>query len=149
MSLDDTFDFGFSPQGELVIDADTHDVYKSEKDELKIQLSYNRIKSISNNWFVDEVGADLEEIIGRSCDEATAEYGKLKIIDVLTFDGLWDEKEIFIKSEILDNVNIIYNIYLKLYQQETEVVYSYEIDVELDLVKGVHVRYGWEPRREL
>ena len=147
MSLDDTFDFGFSPQGEIVIDADTHDVYKSEKDELKIQLSYNRIKSISNNWFVDEVGADLEEIIGRSCDESTAEYGKLKIIDVLTFDGLWDEKEIFIKSEILDNVNIIYNIYLKLYQQETEEVYSYEIDVELDLVKGVHVRYGWEPRR--
>ena len=147
MSLDDTFDFGFSPQGEIVIDADTHDVYKSEKDELKIQLSYNRIKSISNNWFVDEVGADLEEIIGRSCDEATAEYGKLKIIAVLTFDGLWDEKEIFIKSEIIDNVNIIYNIYLKLYQQETEEVYSYEIDVELDLVKGVHVRYGWEPRR--
>ena len=147
MSLDDTFDFGFSPQGEIVIDADTHDVYKSEKDELKIQLSYNRIKSISNNWFVDEVGADLEEIIGRSCDEATAEYGKLKIIDVLTFGGLWNEKEIFIKSEIIDNVNIIYNIYLKLYQQETEEVYSYEIDVELDLVKGVHVRYGWEPRR--
>ena len=37
--------------------------------------------------------------------------------------------------------------YFKIYQQETEEVYSYEIDVELDLVKGVHVRYGWEPRR--
>lgn len=141
------FDFGFSPDGEIIIDSDTHDIYKSKDDELKIQLSYNRIKSISNNWFVDEVGADLEEIIGKACNETTAEYGKLKILDVLTFDELWDENDIFIKSEIKNNINITYNIYLKLRQSETEEIYSYEIEAELDLVKGVNVRYGWEPRR--
>ena len=141
------FDFGFSPDGEIIIDSETHDIYKSQEDELKIQLSYNRIKSISNNWFIDEVGADLEEIIGKACNETTAEYGKLKIIDVLTFDGLWNDKDIFIKSEIKNNINITYNIYLKLHQSDTEEVYSYEIDAELDLVKGVNVRYGWEPRR--
>ena len=143
----DGFDFGFSPDGEIIVDAETHDIYKSQEDELKIQLSYNRIKSISKNWFIDEVGADLEEIIGKACNETTAEYGKLKIIDVLTFDGLWDDKDIFIKSEIKNNINITYNIYLKLHQSETEEVYSYEIDAELDLVKGVNIRYGWEPRR--
>lgn len=143
----DGFDFGFSPDGEIIVDSDTHDIYKSQEDELKIQLSYNRIKSISKNWFVDEVGADLEEIIGKACNETTAEYGKLKIIDVLTFDGLWDDKDIFIKSEIKNNINITYNIFLKLRQSDTEEVYSYEIDAELDLVKGVHIRYGWEPRR--
>lgn len=143
----DGFDFGFSPDGEIIVDTDTHDIYKSQEDELKIQLSYNRIKSISKNWFIDEVGADLEEIIGKACNETTAEYGKLKIIDVLTFDGLWDDKDIFIKSEIKNNINITYNIFLKLRQSDTEEVYSYEIDAELDLVKGVHIRYGWEPRR--
>ena len=143
----DGFDFGFSPDGEIIVDAETHDIYKSQEDELKIQLSYNRIKSISKNWFIDEVGADLEEIIGKACNETTAEYGKLKIIDVLTFDGLWNDKDIFIKSEIKNNINITYNIYLKLHQSDTEEVYSYEIDVELDLIKGVNVRYGWEPRR--
>ena len=143
----DGFDFGFSPDGEIIVDANTHDIYKSHENELKIQLSYNRIKSISKNWFIDEVGADLEEIIGKACNETTAEYGKLKIIDVLTFDGLWNDKDIFIKSEIKNNIKITYNIYLKLRQSNTEEVYSYEIDVELDLVKGVHVRYGWEPRR--
>lgn len=143
----DGFDFGFSPDGEIIIDSDTHDIYKSKDDELKIQLSYNRIKSISKNWFIDEVGADLEEIIGKACNETTAEYGKLKIIDVLTFDGLWDDSDIFIKSEIKNNINITYNIFLKLRQSDTEEVYSYEIDAELDLVKGVHIRYGWEPRR--
>ena len=143
----DGFDFGFSPDGEIIVDSDTHDIYKSQEDELKIQLSYNRIKSISKNWFIDEVGADLEEIIGKACNETTAEYGKLKIIDVLTFDGLWNDKDIFIKSEIKNNINITYNIYLKLHQSDTEEVYSYEIDAELDLIKGVNVRYGWEPRR--
>ena len=143
----DEFDFGFSPDGEIIVDNDTHDIYKSREDELKIQLSYNRIKSISKNWFIDEVGADLEEIIGKACNETTAEYGKLKIIDVLTFDGLWDDSDIFIKSEIKNNINITYNIFLKLHQSDTEEVYSYEIDAELDLVKGVHIRYGWEPRR--
>ena len=145
----DGFDFGFSPDGEIIVDTDTHDIYKSQEDELKIQLSYNRIKSISKNWFIDEVGADLEEIIGKACNETTAEYGKLKIIDVLTFDGLWDDSDIFIKSEIKNNINITYNIFLKLRQSDTEEVYSYEIDAELDLVKGVHIRYGWEPRRQL
>lgn len=143
----DGFDFGFSPDGEIIVDTNTHDIYKSQEDELKIQLSYNRIKSISKNWFIDEVGADLEEIIGKVCNETTAEYGKLKIIDVLTFDGLWDDSDIFIKSEIKNNINITYNIFLKLRQSDTEEVYSYEIDAELDLVKGVHIRYGWEPRR--
>lgn len=143
----DGFDFGFSPDGEIIVDTDTHDIYKSQEDELKIQLSYNRIKSISKNWFIDEVGADLEEIIGKACNETTAEYGKLKIIDVLTFDGLWDDSDIFIKSEIKNNINITYNIFLKLRQSDTEEVYSYEIDAELDLVKGVHIRYGWEPKR--
>ena len=143
----DGFDFGFSPDGEIIVDSDTHDIYKSQEDELKIQLSYNRIKSISKNWFIDEVGADLEEIIGKACNETTAEYGKLKIIDVLTFDGLWNDKDIFIKSKINNNINITYNIYLKLYQSDTEEVYSYEIDAELDLVKGVNIHYGWEPRR--
>ena len=145
--LNDSFDFGFSPDGEIIIDSDTHNIYKSQEDELKIQLSYNRIKSISKNWFIDEVGADLEEIIGKACNDTTAEYGKLKIIDVLTFDNLWDENDIFIKSEIKNNINITYNIYLKLRQSNSNEVYSYEIDVELDLVKGVNVRYGWEPRR--
>ena len=141
------FDFSFSPEGEIIVDNETHDITKSTNDDLRIQLAYNRIKSISHNWFVDEVGADLEELIGKPCTEEMAEYGKLKIIDVLTFDGLWTDNDIFIKSEIKNNTNITYSIYLKIYQSETEDTYSYEITAELDLVKGVFIRFGWEPRR--
>lgn len=143
----DGFDFGFSPDGEIIVDSETHDIYKSKDDELKIQLTYNRIKSISKNWFVDEVGADMEELIGRPCTEDMAEYGKQKIINVLLIDNLWNKDDIFIKAEIKDNVHIIYSVYLKLFQSETEDTISYEITVELDLVKGVFIKFGWDPRR--
>ena len=143
----DGFDFGFSPDGEIIVDSETHDIYKSKDDELKIQLSYNRIKSISKNWFIDEVGADMEELIGRPCTEDMAEYGKQKIINVLLIDDLWNKDDIFIKAEIKDNVHIIYSVYLKLFQSETEDTISYEITVELDLIKGVFIKFGWDPRR--
>ena len=44
-------------------------------------------------------------------------------------------------------VNLVYNIFFKIKDETTEDVYSYEIIADIDLVKGVHVRYGWEPKR--
>ena len=141
------FDFAITTEGELIINEENHDIVKSLDDDLRIQLAYNRIKSISKNWFVDEVGADMEELIGRPCTEDMAEYGKQKIINVLLIDDLWNKDDIFIKAEIKDNVHIIYSVYLKLFQSETEDTISYEITVELDLIKGVFIKFGWDPRR--
>ena len=141
------FDFAITTEGELIIDEENHDIVKSLDDDLRIQLAYNRIKSISKNWFVDEVGADMEELIGKPCTEDIAEYGKQKIINVLLIDDLWNKDDIFIKAEIKDNVHIIYSVYLKLFQSETEDTISYEITVELDLIKGVFIKFGWDPRR--
>ena len=141
------FDFGFTSDGELVIDNISHDISNTVNDDLRIQLAYNRIKSITHNWFVDEIGANLEELVGRPCTKEIAEYGKEKIIKELIFDELWNKDDIYIKSEIKNNTNITYEIFLKIYQTESEDVYSYEIIAELDLVKGVNIRYGWEPRR--
>lgn len=141
------FDFAITTDGELIVDEQNHDIAKSIEDDLRIQLAYDRIKSISKNWFVDEIGADMEELIGRPCTEDMAEYGKQKIINVLLVDDLWKKEDIFIKAEIKDNVHIIYSVYLKLFQSETEDTISYEIIVELDLVKGVFIKFGWNPRR--
>lgn len=141
------FDFGFAPEGEIVVDSITHDIQKQTGNDLKIQMAYNRIKSVSRTWYIDEIGANLEEIIGKPCTKDIADYGKAKIINSLINDKLWLPEEVFVKAEIINNTNIIYNIYLKIVQQETEDTYSYLIVAELDLVKGVFVRYGWEPKR--
>lgn len=141
------FDFNITDMGELVVDQLTHDIKTVTNNNLKIQLAYDRIKSISRNWFIDEVGADLEEIIGRACNQENVEYGKQKIIDVLTFDQLFDEEDIFIFSKINNNINVEYTVYLKIFENDDIVPISTEIIVTLDLIKGVNIRYGWEPRR--
>lgn len=143
------FDFGFSPDGDLIMDKDTNDIAKMTDNNLKVQLTYNRLKSVSTTWFLDHVGADLEELIGWKCNKETAEYGKQKIMEQLTHDGLWDKKESFIKAEITGRHTIVYSVFLKMYQEEDEDTYSVELFVELDLVKGVKIRYGWNPRNDL
>lgn len=141
------FDMTFLNEGEIVVDENDHDIHTVEKDDLRIQLAYNRMKSISHDWFVDEVGADLEELIGKHCTKDIAEYGKEKIISVLIIDELWSVDDIAVIWQINNNVNITYSVYLRIYQGEDEDPWSYEIVAELDLVKGVFVRYGWRPKR--
>ena len=141
------FDFGFTPEGEIIVDPNTHDIAKSIEDDLRIQLVFNRLKSVSHNWYVDEIGADLEEIIGKPCTKTTADYGKDKIVAALTSDGLWSTNDILVTGQIKDNTHIMYTIYLRMSQAETEDTYSYEIETELDLVKGVFIRYGWGQKK--
>lgn len=142
------FDFTFLQEGEIVVDDTSHDIHTVEDNELRVQLAYNRIKSISHDWFVDELGADLEELIGKHCTENIVEYGKTKIISVLTVDDLWSADDIVVIGKINNNVNIQYSVYLRIYQDTSEDPWAYEITAELDLIKGVFVRYGWMPKRK-
>lgn len=142
------FDFTFLQEGEIVVDDTSHDIHTVEDNELRVQLAYNRMKSISHDWFVDELGADLEELIGKHCTENIVEYGKTKIISVLTVDSLWFADDIVVIGKINNNVNIQYSVYLRIYQDDSEDPWAYEITAELDLIKGVFVRYGWMPKRK-
>ena len=137
------FDFDIDETGELVINQEEHEINKITDDELRIQLAYTRIKSIAHGWFYDEVGADLEELVGRSIKENTIEYGKEKIINVLTFDNLWDENDILVISNIKDSTHLVYSVYLKTYTNDEFGEKSVELIIELDLVKGVKIKFGW------
>lgn len=143
----DTFDILINGNGEIIM-SDDGTIKPVSGEDLRLQIAFNRVKSISNNWFIDKVGADLEALVGMKCDSETAELGKVKIINELTYDHLYEEDEIVIVASINDNVYINYDIYLKAYQGETEqTVITNKIQASLDLVRGVKVRYGWEPRR--
>ena len=141
------FDFGLDETGELLLNTNTYDILAKTDNDLRLQLSYDRIKSVTNNWFIDGIGSNLEYLIGKPCNEEYAEYGKTLISNQLTFDELWQSEEFFIKANIISMVNLVYNIFFKIKDETTEDVYSYEIIADIDLVKGVHVRYGWEPKR--
>lgn len=137
------FDFDIDESGELVINQEEHEINKISNDELRIQLAYTRIKSIAQGWFYDYVGADLEELVGRSIKDSTIEYGKEKIMNVLTFDNLWDGNDILITSNVQDSTHLIYSVYLKIYTNDEFGEKSVELIIELDLIKGVKIRFGW------
>lgn len=140
------FDFGLDTTGEILIDPDTHDIQRKTEDSLRLQLAYDRIKSVANNWFIDHIGADLEILIGKPCDQQSAEQGKAMIANQLTFDNLWELNEFYIRAIIKSMTSIEYNVYFRIYDETTEDTSSYEIIASIDLVKGVNIRYGWEPQ---
>lgn len=137
------FDFDIDDTGELVINEQEHEINRISDDELRIQLAYTRIKSIAHGWFYDYVGADLEELVGRSIKESTVELGKDKILNVLTFDKLWDGDDILITANIQDSTHLIYSVYLKTYTDDEFGEKSTELIIELDLIKGVKIKFGW------
>lgn len=136
------FDFNIDESGELVVN-EQHKINKVTDDELKIQLAYTRIKSVANGWFYDHVGADLEELVGRSIKEGTIESGKSKINNVLTYDNLWSGDDILVTANIKDSTHLIYSVYLKTYTNDEFGEKAVEITVELDLIKGVKIKFGW------
>lgn len=137
------FDFNISESGELIIDEVNHMINSVTDDELRIQLAYTRIKSIANNWFYDYVGADLEALVGRSIQVETIESGKSKISNVLTFDGLWNPEDILITANVKNSTNLVYSVYLKTYTNDFLKEKSTEIIINLDLIKGVKINFGW------
>lgn len=137
------FDFNISETGELIIDEVNHMINKVSDDKLRIQLAYTRIKSIANNWFYDYVGADLEELVGRAIQKETVEVGKTKILNVLTYDDLWETKDILVTATIKGSTNLVYSVYLRTYTDDPTKEKSTEITINLDLIKGVKINFGW------
>lgn len=139
------FDFQIENNGELVLNSLNGDLGEVSENDLKLQLAFTRIKSCVNDWFYDEVGADLEELIGRAVKNNTVELGKKRIEQVLTYDELWSLDDIFIQVIVKDSREVIYAVYFRLYTDDEFGETSKSITVTLDLVKGVKVKYGWDP----
>jgi hypothetical protein len=138
------FDFQLDETGELVVDQDSHEVNAVAGDELRIQMAYDRIKSVSTGWFQDNIGANLEELVGKPINGNIVTTGKDKIIDSLTFDGLWSRKDIHVQSEVTDALTVNYSVYLRIFDSETKEESSKDITITLDLIKGVKIKYGWQ-----
>lgn len=80
---------------------------------LKQQVK-NRIKTINPDWFFDEIGADLEEIVGEPNTKDTAEIGVRNIRKTLLRDSLFQDKDISIKPTPVNEDSIVYFIFLQV-----------------------------------
>lgn len=132
------FDFAINESGDIVFDTNKLDIHSVTDDALRTQNAMCRIKSVSHDWFIDHIGADLEAILGQPNTQVTTSAGVDKIIESLTFDNLYSYEDIYIETKIISTTKIKYVVYLRTIDQNTATV----IDVTIDLVKGVNVRIG-------
>ena len=110
------------------------DIKVIEDNEYLQQLASNRIKSISIDWFKDNIGADLEEILGLPNTKGNAELGKTKIINALIFDSTFTKDGIDINMYPKSKSSIGYEVTV------TKKPFSaFTLNVSLDLVKGIMI----------
>lgn len=135
-------DFKLDYTGELQTTED-HDLETVSDVEYKIQTSYDIIKSVSTTWFYDNIGANLEQHIGEPVTPTNLESIKQQLIHHLTANNLWNTDDILVTYNVKKATKVIFSVFLRLYTNDKYKEESREIEVELDLIKGVNIRYGW------
>lgn len=133
-------DFMIDNYGELCIEVNDYNknsLLEARNDELRNQIAMCRIMSVTHDWFYDNIGANLEQILGEALNEQTINYGKELITDSLMKNNFLTSDEIIIESVITDIDSIGYNVYIR--QIELKDIYTV-INVSLDLIKGVTIK---------
>lgn len=114
----------------------SNSILDTDKDTLRNQIAMCRILSVTHDWFYDNVGADLEQIIGEAVTTNTLTTGRELILDSLTKNDFISSDDIRIESIITSPNSIGYNVYIKqMYNQNFFIMF----EVTLDLIKGVKV----------
>lgn len=131
-------DVAITSDGDLLLDGTTKDFCTVEEDDLRSQAALCRIKSIKKDWFIDNIGSDLESILGEPNNDTIRKYAADKIFEALTVDNLFEAHEVFIEASSSDPKSFNLEIYLKNLRNNKSTL----ITLELDLVKGVNVRIG-------
>lgn len=121
-------DLLLSEDGDLVLD-ETGDLAIASGAAYVAQQVWCRLKSVSSDWFYDHIGADLELFLGRPNTRETAEIISAKIEETLTYDGLLELYELFIKPVPLSRETISFFIFVKV--EDGEPV-CYQVDVDLE-----------------
>ena len=133
--LNKMIDFKLTTSGDLSFSSE-RELEFTQNDALKLQYALAHVKSAKNDWYIDNVGADLEQLIGEPVSEQTIEQGKQLIIDALTEYKLFGTDDIYVQyRDELEDERLIYYVYLRMSSIENSQVLS----VSLSPVVNVQV----------
>lgn len=100
-----------------------------EDEEAYTQVITNRIKSISKDWFYDNVGADLEQLMGKLNTQDTAQFGSNLITKILTYDGLVKQNDIYIVPKAVSDDTLLYFVFIKSPYTHSKLTFQTEISL--------------------
>lgn len=136
-------DFFIGKYGELELGEENH-IKTVTEDELRVQMAYCRIKSITHDWYIDNIGANLEKYLGYENTLSQAEEIKANILEAITFDEYIDKKDVFIVPKIIRH-NISFVVFIKNIKTNS----VSRIDVEIDIVGGVNITYDFDTQQDI
>lgn len=132
-------DFRFSTDGDLELESSALLDVSGQRES--IQLIMCTIASVSHDWFYDNIGCDLEQLIGEPCSSVTLSNGANIIFNTIMKTKLYESEDVKVESKLIDKEYIGYNVYIRDYEKPN---YYYVIEVGIDLIKGISVRLGDE-----
>lgn len=120
---------------EMSLDGDITNNSVSDN-ELRVQLTINRIKAIKIDWYLDHIGADLEEILGFPNTKDTQNIFENKIISALTYDNYFNSNDIYIELVSSLPTNLYYKVYIRRLDDPT---LSNIISIKINLMGSVNI----------
>lgn len=129
-------DFELTLEGDLSLDTNKNLKFV-KKDELKLQIARCCVKSVQSDWYMDNIGADLERFIGLPCATSTVEAIKKQIVSSLVEQSIYETDCIYIEETELSKHKITLRVYLKNSQQLADC-----LEITIDAINGVHIQKG-------
>ena len=117
-------DFLIDSNGDLLLD--NNKLKTCEGEDAKVQAAYCICKSLSKDWFIDNLGANLEQMLGMTINRSTIDYGKRLIVIALT--DLYSASDLYI-DHIQEDSSIIYTVYIKKEDELTSNKFTITIDL--------------------
>lgn len=101
-----------------------------------VQSIYNRLKSVSANWFYDQVGADLEDFLGQPNSPETGAAVEERIVNTLTQDDLLDPEDLLVKVVPAGETQLACFVFVRLAGAERP--FSFRVMVDLESGVSIH-----------
>lgn len=124
------WDLALDEEGDLILDSEG-DLQTYNKNDLLVQIVEICLKTTNPDWPIENIGVDLEDLIGLDNTRETAEYGASKIKESLLKTGFLKEDEIWIEYKPSGYTSIVFFIYIKSPFDDRVFLYETEIDVTI------------------
>lgn len=130
MGIYNETDLRITPDGDLIVK--DNDLATIEGFEAAAQNVYCRLMSSDPEWYMEQIGANLEDLLGKPNTRETATEGEDMIKDVLTSDGLVSYEDLYVQAVPLDKSTLVFYVYFKPDGYDGEAI-GYEVELNLSI----------------
>lgn len=128
-------DLAISDDGDLML-SETKDLLTVEDERYVEQTVKNRLRSVASDWFYDNIGANLEEGIGRTNSEDTAKMLVDNITVALTKDKFCELDDILVVAKPETSTTLFLFTFINTPFSKTPMGF----EIELNFLTGFEIR---------